>query len=213
MVAVLFDLDGTIAGNSRRKSEVMDQVANKFGVPGIKREDYLKAFKKVVNDKKLDNRVPIFKEIVGDRALAEKIAEEYRRRSLEGIYVYEDAKDLLENLTVKMGLVTNGPREVQWEKIKMLNIEKYFDTILVSGELGESKPQSKIFQIAMNSLKSKPIETMYVGDVPGLDVVGAKAAGLIAVLINRDGKKVDYSPDYEVKDLREVYQIVKSMGG
>lgn len=205
---MLFDFDGTIAGTTDNKSEIMNRIGKKYGCP-IGREDYLNAFRKLVDNRKLDDRVPIFEEIVGDRKIAEKISEEYSMRSLECMRIYPDAEQVLKDLSVKKGLITNGPKEVQWSKIRKLGVEHYFDTIIVSGEVGKSKPDPEIFNIALESLDANPSETIYVGDIPDLDVMGAKNAGLVSALINRDGKSPSVEPDYELDDLRELRSVIE----
>lgn len=211
LLTVLFDVDGTIAGTTKDKTDIMRRIGRKYGFP-IEIKDYLEAFQRIIDNRKINSRVPIFEEVVGDRKIAEKIAEEYNKESLECMHIYSDAKDVLDNLPGKKGLVTNGPKDIQWGKIRKIGVEKHFDTIVVSGEVGKSKPNSEIFEIALNSLDSNANECIYVGDVPKSDVLGAKNAGLVSTLINRNGDPPDIKPDYEIKDLREIYGIIDRLG-
>jgi len=84
---------------------------------------------------------------------------------------------------------------------------------LISGEVGEAKPGPEIFEIAMDSLGSSKDGTFYVGNAPGHDVLGAKNAGIVSVLVNRDGDPSGPEPDHEVKDLRELWDIIDEMEG
>lgn len=207
-MAVLFDLDGTIVGTRRKKSEMRDESARKFNIPEIDGERYIEVFWETLQDAKVDTRAPVFEKVLNEKELAEKVSEEYRKISLEQTFIYPDAEDVLQNLPVRKGLVTNGPRLVQWEKIRKLDLEKYFGTVVVSGEVGKSKPDPEIFSLALEDLESSPDESYYVGDYPDQDVVGAKRAGLTSVLINREGDPPGPKPDHEIKDLRELYDIV-----
>jgi putative hydrolase of the HAD superfamily len=52
------------------------------------------------------------------------------------------------------------------------------ECIVDSGAVGVSKPDPRIFRIALDALGIEPDDAWYVGDMPGIDVVGARAAGL-----------------------------------
>ncbi len=61
----------------------------------------------------------------------------------------------------------------------------FFDTIILSVEVGFEKPQKEIFQIALQKLGiNNPAQAMHVGDSPITDVKGARNAGLIPVLFD-----------------------------
>lgn len=207
-MAVLFDLDGTLIGASKSKSGIMKECARELGLPEITRAEYHEAFEQVIRDAKIDTRVPVFERIVGDRELAEELAERYRTRSLESSIIYPDAEEVLQKLSVRKGILTNGPRLVQWEKIRKFDLDKYVESVVISGEIGKSKPGREIFDFALKSLGLAPDEAVYVGDTPHHDVMGARNAGLVSILINRSDDPEGPEPDYEINDLRELYGIV-----
>lgn len=206
---VLFDLDGTLLGARRSKSEVMDECARDLGISGIARAEYKEAFRKVLNNTRADTRLLVFEKVLGDSELAEKMSELYRKRSMENYSLYPEVKEVLENLSVRKGLVTNGPKLVQWEKIRNFGLEKYFDSIAISGEIGISKPSKGIFEYALRSLDDGDEKCFYVGDVPETDVVGARNSGVVPILIDRFDISEDLNPDYKISDLRELYEILK----
>lgn len=211
-MAILFDLDGTIVGSRRSKSEVMNECASELGLPEIGREEYRKTFNEVIKNEKVDTRVPVFEKLIGRRETAEQMSNCYARRSLRESIIYPDAEEVLRKLDVKKGLLTNGPRKVQWDKIKKFDLDKYFDSIIVSGEIGKSKPGKEIFEHALRDLESVAENSIYVGDFPDHDVAGARNAGLTSVLIKRFGQQDGPTPDYEINDLRELYGILDEMG-
>jgi HAD superfamily hydrolase (TIGR01509 family) len=61
----------------------------------------------------------------------------------------------------------------------------YFDSVLVSDEVGASKPDPRIFRAALEGTGLEPHEVVHVGDSPE-DVKGAMAAGIQPILISRD---------------------------
>lgn len=66
-----------------------------------------------------------------------------------------------------------------------LGIGSLVDATVCSGRAGAAKPDPRIFQHTLALLGARPAETLHVGDDPSLDVAGALAAGLHAVLIDR----------------------------
>jgi HAD superfamily hydrolase (TIGR01549 family) len=207
-MTVLFDLDGTILGTSEKKITILNRCAKDVGAPAITRETYYAVFNRLIQRGKLDTRKLVFETLLKDKKLAEKLSKQYQHRSLEKTFVYPDARDVLQALPGKKGLVTNGPRLSQRMKIEAFGLSQYFDVIVISGEVGVAKPNPQIFHLALRSLDARAAESFYVGDVEQLDVLGAKNAGLTSILIRRNGAPPTVQPDYEIQDLRELYTLV-----
>ena len=81
-----------------------------------------------------------------------------------------------------VGLITNGPSRSQWEKIVHLDVERLFDSILVSGDLACEKPQAEIFLKMCERLDVLPENCVMVGDRIDTDIAGGKCAGLAATV-------------------------------
>ncbi len=216
-MAVLFDLDGTILGAKRNKHEIRNEATQEAGVDEIGDEEYYGTINEVLDDNKIENRVPIFKEILNDEDKAERLASIYHEKSLDNAYVYPDALEALKEIDAKKGLITDGPADVQRDKIDSFGLEKYFDNIVISGEVGLSKPNKEIFDYALEKLDSNQSNSLYVGNVPQLDVKGAKNAGLLSVVREEDGsdlpiKESNYQPDYTIRDMTELLDIIDKEG-
>lgn len=69
-----------------------------------------------------------------------------------------------------LAIITNGPSNAQWEKINRLNINKYFDCILVSSDLPWEKPDPRIFSAACNYLGVTPDHCVMIGDKLETDI-------------------------------------------
>ncbi|MEA2511212.1 MAG: hydrolase / 5-amino-6-(5-phospho-D-ribitylamino)uracil phosphatase [Thermomicrobiales bacterium] len=106
----------------------------------------------------------------------------------------------------RIGLITNGPTEVQRDKIALLDLAPYIDFALISGEFGIAKPDPAIFHEALRRGASTVEETVFVGDSPEYDIVGARAAGIRAIWMNRSGLPwpAPSPPPVEVRSLEEV---------
>jgi putative hydrolase of the HAD superfamily len=77
------------------------------------------------------------------------------------------------------------------------------ECVIDSGEVGVLKPDPRIFRIGLDALGLSPEQVWYVGDMPGIDVVGARAAGIHPLVIDPYG--FHQGRDYEtVSSLREV---------
>ena len=62
-----------------------------------------------------------------------------------------------------------------------------FAGITDSGIVGHEKPSPEIFAAALREMKAEPSESLYVGDVYSVDYVGARNAGMDAVLFDVSG--------------------------
>ena len=84
-----------------------------------------------------------------------------------------------------IGIVTNGPTEVQRAKLELLGVDRLVDFVLVSEEFGVAKPDPAIFREALRFAEVGPEEAIFVGDSVEFDMAGARAAGIPTVWVNR----------------------------
>jgi putative hydrolase of the HAD superfamily len=87
-----------------------------------------------------------------------------------------------------------------------LDIARFFDAVVMSGQAGCAKPDPKIFLIGLERIGATAAEALHVGDSETLDIHGARAAGLRAILIDRQAETTD--PAHRVRDLRELLTLV-----
>lgn len=87
--------------------------------------------------------------------------------------------------SVKIGIVSNGVYDMQYEKIKICGVENYIDFMLISEEVGVRKPDKAIFEAALKKAGVKPDETVFIGDSWNSDIEGALNCGIKAVWLNR----------------------------
>ena len=85
------------------------------------------------------------------------------------------------------GVISNGLAEAQWRKIETLGIPDYIqrENIIVSGDVGVSKPDPAIYGIACRRFGVAPGTVWYAGDNYTNDVVAAARAGLHTIWFNR----------------------------
>jgi len=92
----------------------------------------------------------------------------------------------IRSLGLPMGIVSNWPPTLE-STLRRLKIRDYFGPVIASGVVGYTKPHPQIFRIALDELGVTAPRALYVGDSVPHDVQGAAAAGVDAVLIDRDG--------------------------
>jgi putative hydrolase of the HAD superfamily len=89
----------------------------------------------------------------------------------------------------KLGLITNAYDGVEQRKrIAFSGLHKYFDEILISGDIGVYKPDPKVFHTLLNRIDVVPENAIYIGDSIKYDVAGANSAGMKSVLFSKSSK-------------------------
>jgi putative hydrolase of the HAD superfamily len=110
------------------------------------------------------------------------------------------ALDALAAQGVRMGVVSNWDC-AQPHHLARLGVAERFEVIAASAAVGAAKPDPAIFLHAVRALGAQPGDALHVGDRRVEDYEGARAAGLSALLLSRDGEA--RGPDV-VRSLREV---------
>lgn len=94
---------------------------------------------------------------------------------------------LLAGAGVRLGLITNGERSFQQEKLDATGVTRLLEHIVASGEIGATKPDPRIFSAACGAFGVAPERALYVGDRFETDALGAAGAGLAGVWLDRLG--------------------------
>jgi HAD superfamily hydrolase (TIGR01509 family) len=98
-----------------------------------------------------------------------------------------------------------------------LGLKAYFDSITISSEVGYAKPSPKLFAAALERHRLMPSEAVHVGDSEHLDVAGASAAGITAILLSRKPDSRSEFKQRKVSSLGEVISLLplleESSGG
>jgi putative hydrolase of the HAD superfamily len=123
------------------------------------------------------------------RACAIDMVREWERH--ENFLLYEDAPPVLEELRrhgLRIGLVSNGQRDLE-EFVAHHGLA--VDATVGSRSHGRVKPHPSIFVAALEALGVGPAEAAMVGDSYEDDIEGARALGMRAILLDRDGRYPD----------------------
>ena len=103
--------------------------------------------------------------------------------------------------------------DIQREKLDSTGIGKYFTEIIISGEVGYGKPDTRIFQLMTSRLNVAPEQTWMIGNSLNSDMSGARAVCMKTAWVNREGKAPDDSliPDLEVRDLKHLTEVMRDL--
>ncbi len=122
--------------------------------------------------------------------VANGIANYYRAQRRELIAPYPGAMETLATLSergVRLALLTNGEAQNQRGSVDKLDLETYFDCIVIEGEFGVGKPDERVFRHALEATSSAPETTWMVGDSLIADIAPAIELGLHAVWVDEAG--------------------------
>ena len=123
------------------------------------------------------------------------------------------ALEVIEQLsrTHQLYIVTNAVASVQRARLAGSAIAPYITAAFISEEAGAAKPSKAYFDYVMARIDGiTPDNCLVIGDSLSSDVQGAINAGLPACWYNlkNDPRPADMAIDYEIHDLRELYEIV-----
>lgn len=126
--------------------------------------------------------------------------------------LYEDTIDVLEDLTskgYKLGIIANQKKGLE-NRLEEFGILKYFDIVIASAEVGVSKPDKEIFEIALAKANCKPNECIMIGDRLDNDIIPANQIGMKTIWIRQGLAKyqnnisMEENIDYIVHNLIEL---------
>ncbi|KIY23474.1 MULTISPECIES: HAD family hydrolase [Mesobacillus] len=216
--AVIFDLDGTLLN---RDASVLKFIENQYerfngGLDHIPKELYISRFIEldcrgyVWKDKVYQQMVNEFNigEISWERLLQDYISEFYN-----SCIPFSNLVSTIESLkekSIRLGLITNGKGQFQMDNIRAMEIEDYFDTIVISEWEGIKKPNPEIFQKALRELGVSANESMYVGDHPENDVIASMTIGMVGIW-KKDNQWDQVEADFIIDDLKELLLIIEEV--
>lgn len=136
---------------------------------------------------------------------------------LDHITMHEEVKktlDYLKNAGVPMGIITNGPTDHQFKKIKQLDLFQWIrpEHILISQATGFQKPEADIFQLAEERFDLDGEKTLYIGDSFENDVVGSKSRNWQSLWFNHRNRELPEGAeaiyDMELNDFCQLYPAI-----
>jgi putative hydrolase of the HAD superfamily len=124
-----------------------------------------------------------------------------------------DALPVLQKLygKYKLGLISNfAIPECAWKLLDRFDLKRFFNVVVISGDINRRKPSPEIFERALKILGVEASRAVFVGDMLDLDVVGPQKVGMKTVFVERRPVEhgADAKPDYVIKGLNELLGVL-----
>ncbi len=149
---------------------------------------------------------------ISSEEILKRLSDSYKKLRIECVSVLSDTRGTLKELrsSYKLGLITNGPADLQSAKISAAGLERFFDSIVISGKEGIGKPDSGIFERALDALGVSPDTAVMVGDSYSRDIIGARDSGIRAIQLchpetGKNPNTGDSQVIYSLGDLLTLY--------
>jgi 2-haloalkanoic acid dehalogenase type II len=205
--AIYFDLDDTLCGYWDASKAALNETFSTL-LPDMAVEDSLRAWAVTFRDfcpqlrqlgllepyKKRGEvtRTELMRRMLKhldrfDETLAEQLSESYMALRDRNLKLFPDALQVLDTLKphYPLGLITNGPADIQRQEIATLGIEAYFPNIYIEGELPVGKPDPSVFLAAQTAVGCQPHEVLMVGNSYHHDIAAAHRAGWRTAWVRR----------------------------
>jgi putative hydrolase of the HAD superfamily len=95
----------------------------------------------------------------------------------------------LSRLRIRLGVISNFDRRL-YDILGHLHVRDAFEHVIISSEIGIRKPAPRIFRVAAQRFNVELSEMLHVGDERESDFIGARAAGLEALLVDHKTAKL-----------------------
>ncbi|HNP17764.1 MAG TPA: HAD-IA family hydrolase [Fulvivirga sp.] len=145
----------------------------------------------------------------------ENAIEAFHGFQINKLYPYDGLISTLQNLKqkYKLGIITDGKVQTQKNKVKCLDLIKYFDQITYTDLLNTSKPDPYCFTYTLGKMAVSPKEVIFVGDHPIKDIKGAVESNLRAIRIvngafSKMADEVGCEPETRIDQIEELLMYV-----
>ena len=233
--AVFFDIYGTIADFFPPKEEIQINVAEKFNIT-LDKDKIVDAYKlannflvkqnsifpiRKMNDEQKLNFFSEYEKIIIDNSgsnvdvgLAKNIWVEITKQKYD-LKIFPDLIQCINDLRdmgLILGLISNI--NMSGKKIaEKLGVSSYFNYVFTSEDLGYEKPNKMIFEKSLDIAKLTPSEVVFIGDQVESDILGAKNANILPILLDRYNNYENYSEVIKINDLFQLQEIIKNLVG
>ncbi|REJ85214.1 MAG: noncanonical pyrimidine nucleotidase, YjjG family [Bacteroidetes bacterium] len=225
---IFFDLDNTLWDFEKNSRETLSELYHKHRLEHLGVRDFEFFMEKYRErnammweqyrlgkiDKKTlrDQRFPLtFWDMGLDAELAPAaLTHEYLEISPKKTHLFPNTHDTLEYLADKylLHILTNGFAEVQEIKLQESDLKKYFQTVIISENIGYKKPDINIFLYSMKHTGSNASDCTIIGDGLDVDIAGGRNAGWRTVYFNPEKNNHDEQTDFEISCLSELKTLL-----
>ena len=216
--SVLFDLDNTLIDRAGAfRSFCVELYRSNDAIRRVSTEEEAVSFMVELDHDGMCDRHRLFEQVIskwpGSFENEETAVKVYMKRYPALASLAPSTLRLIDDLRsrgVPLGIVTNGGSEMQWAKVRSAGLAGLVNAVVVSGDLGIHKPDGRIFERALAKINARSESTLFVGDNPVADILGASGVGMATawIRLGRVWPFDDRHPDYFVDHVSEAREIV-----
>jgi 2-haloacid dehalogenase len=223
--AVLFDIDDTLVDFQKSETASLSKCYERYFKNWVNFEqfhiDYSRinhSLWKLVEQNKISPailRKERFKQVAEHYGMSDslEISSYYQEQLIQNSCWVSGAPELLTELkgkNIKLGFVTNGFSYLQKSKYNKLKLAQYSDILVISEEIGFSKPHPHIFFHALNLTNTDVKHTLMVGDSLTSDGEGARSVGMPFCWYNpkQAQHNLDWEPNFIISNLMSLLDIM-----
>lgn len=238
---ILFDINGTLVDilTDEGRDDIYRTISNYLLFQGISidaevlRNEY---FARLQNQKKQSgeqfpefNAVQLWRDMIEDRfarAVIEKpmmadidtiphlLAVMFRAASMFKLQPYPGVAEVLQTLGEEYRLAALSDAQSAWAEpeLRAVGLISFFETVVVSGDLGYRKPDPRMFSHALDGMQLSPKDVLFVGNDMYRDIHGAQQAGMRTVYFATNqgrNKHKDTEPDYIIYNFQELPTAIR----
>ncbi|MGD1020181.1 MAG: HAD-IA family hydrolase [Verrucomicrobiia bacterium] len=214
--AIFFDVGGTLIRPHPSVGAVYASVARRYGISRTADEmegAFRRSWAALKRPGLTVSRKEWWRELVfrvlglENQACFEELYEVFARP--DAWRVFPEVEDTLREARARglhVGVLSNWDERLRG-LLEGLGLARHFDSLTISCEVGVEKPAAEIFLAALRAAGVSAGRAVHVGDSYEEDVRGAEAAGISAVLVDREGRRAD-----AIRDLRDVWSKCDGVG-
>ena len=225
---LFFDLDNTLWDFNRNSTEVLEELYHRHNLPELgiaSMKEFISKYQhrnemmweqyrlgKIDKETLRDKRFALtFWDLGIDPELAPvKLSDDYLEISATKNHLFPHAHEALAYLSSRymLHIITNGFEESQQKKMMRCDLNKYFRNVIISEHTGFRKPDKRIFQYAVDCVRTTTEQCLMIGDGLVVDILGAKEAGWDTLYFNPGRIAHNESPTFEVDCLSQLLKIL-----
>lgn len=216
--AILMDCDNTLIDFMHMKRLATYNAAKAMVKAGLKmklkeaKEGLFKTYMKVG----IESQKPFTIFLKNHKQFNERILaagiNAYNSSKIKHLKPYRDVIPTLKKLKkYKLGVISDAPKLKLYQRLEAMKITDFFDVIIGYEDTGRKKPSKIPFKKALNALKVKPNEALFIGDWPERDIKGARNMGMKTVFARYgyDGQGKPVYADYRAAKFSDLLKILK----
>jgi len=222
---LLFDLDNTILNFTKAMYYAFEKTLKDYGIES--EEDLMTVYRPInmqcwkeleqgiiTQDELRYLRIDRFLKAINAEVNSTDFADSYHANLSDKLFWMKDAQTLIPKWakTYKLAMVTNGFKEIQRARLAKMNMDEYFEHIIISDEIGSSKPHQPFFDYTFSKIgKADKNRVLIIGDSLGSDIQGGSDYGIHTCWLNPSDKELPahLNPTFVIKDLGDLDTILK----